>query len=114
METQEPDESISHLYTRILLLKRIGYPLWFPEPSMYPSGYSGQGVSVGDVGLITYDGHFDFLFNICDTHAVNGQAVSSLEFNEQRQVRRTRQAYPQGAVIASRHIQREPYGPDPR
>jgi hypothetical protein len=39
--------------------------LWFhdPDPGL-PEYCSSGGVSVGDVGTITYDGGFDFMFNI--------------------------------------------------
>ncbi|KIL56465.1 hypothetical protein M378DRAFT_89246 [Amanita muscaria Koide BX008] len=36
-----------------------GYPLYEPEPE------SQEGIRVGDVGLITDDGGFDVLFNVC-------------------------------------------------
>lgn len=46
--------------------KRVGFPLWFPEPGRrLPVEYRMKGVSIGDVGLITPDGAFDYLFNIC-------------------------------------------------
>jgi len=122
METtgREPDESVSDLYARILLVKRIGFPLWFPEPSQYPPGYSRRGVSVGDVGVITFDGHFDFIFNIFNgsspTRAVNGRApppYQSLEFNEPRDVRRTPHAHSTGGAVMSTYVKRElePSGP---
>lgn len=54
------------VYERHLLQPRRGFPLWMPQPSPdAPSSYEDKGVSVGDVGLITPGGGFDFLFNIC-------------------------------------------------
>ncbi|KIL56460.1 hypothetical protein M378DRAFT_89245, partial [Amanita muscaria Koide BX008] len=46
-------------YIRSMLECNQGYPLYEPEPE------SQEGVRVGDVGLITEDGGFDLLFNVC-------------------------------------------------
>jgi len=53
------------IYTDLLLAKGFGYPLYYPEPyqNAVQNGWSG-GVSIGDVGIITNDGGFDFLFNV--------------------------------------------------
>ena len=73
-------ESASDAYARILLMKRIGFPLWMPEPPNYPSGYSIKGVGIGDVGIITFDGRFRFFFNVClpSSHPINRKAPPSL------------------------------------
>ncbi|KAJ7193799.1 hypothetical protein GGX14DRAFT_315241, partial [Mycena pura] len=56
----------SQLYSRLLFPKGHGYPLFRPQPPEdLPSEYRKTGVSVGDVGVITADGYFDFIFNIC-------------------------------------------------
>jgi len=53
------------VYSSQLLTKKRGYPLWVPGPGMQlPIEYRRQGVSIGDVGIITPTGKFDFLFNI--------------------------------------------------
>lgn len=61
------DESFpSEVYSRLLLAKRHGYPLYVPEPDdNLPPEYRSKGTSIGDVGIITPDGSFDFVFNIC-------------------------------------------------
>jgi hypothetical protein len=56
----------SEVYARLLLPKRLGFPLWCPTPDCnLPDEYRKKGVSIGDVGILTADGQFDFLFNIC-------------------------------------------------
>ena len=62
------------LYAQQLLLKGNGYPLWDPQPKRHfgdPS--SPAGVAIGDVGIITTNGGFDFLFNVCvpPDHPIN-------------------------------------------
>ena len=56
--------SDSDIYARILLSKRIGYPLWWPTPPELPSEHRRQGINIGDVGKIWFDGKFLFLFNV--------------------------------------------------
>ncbi|KAJ7149942.1 hypothetical protein C8R46DRAFT_505936 [Mycena filopes] len=54
------------LYTKQLLCKGLGYPLWYPSPmDNLPEAYRRDGVQIGDVGCITPRGGFSFLFNIC-------------------------------------------------
>ncbi|THU98699.1 hypothetical protein K435DRAFT_660464, partial [Dendrothele bispora CBS 962.96] len=49
----------------MLYPKGHGYPLWTPEPNeQTPAEYYEDGIKVGDVGFITQDGGFEFLFNI--------------------------------------------------
>ena len=61
-ETEAPNSR----YERHLLVKKHGFPLWAPQPhSGLPLSYRRKGVSIGDVGIITQEGYFDFLFNIC-------------------------------------------------
>ncbi len=54
------------VYRSLLLRERHGYPLWIPESDYnLPDVYRNKGVSVGDLGILTDDGGFDFLFNVC-------------------------------------------------
>lgn len=58
---------------RILLLEKLGYPLWYPDlDENLPATYLEQGVRIGDVGIITEGGQFDFKFNVhggdCSRH----------------------------------------------
>jgi hypothetical protein len=56
------------MYERHLMLKDRGFPLWIPQPNIrLPIPYRAKGVCIGDVGIITPFGGFDFLFNICRT-----------------------------------------------
>ena len=57
---------MSRIYHRLLSNEGHGHPLWIPEPNENLSyEYRQRGVSIGDVGIITCNGGFDFLFNIC-------------------------------------------------
>jgi hypothetical protein len=65
MSLAEPSPP-SEVYARLLLPKRHGYPLFIAEPDdSLPLEYRTKGTSIGDVGIITPDGSFDFAFNIC-------------------------------------------------
>ncbi|KAJ7825821.1 hypothetical protein B0H14DRAFT_2210228, partial [Mycena olivaceomarginata] len=56
----------SHLYTRLLLPKRHGYPLSCPAPyGDAPLEARRAGIEIGDVGVIMPDGSFDVIFSIC-------------------------------------------------
>ena len=53
------------IYYRHLSVKGRGSPLWLPAVGRQLSiDYRRKGISIGDVGLITFFGSFDFLFNI--------------------------------------------------
>jgi hypothetical protein len=56
----------SEVYTRLLLPKGHGCPIWCPEPDENLSlAYREGGIRIGHVGRIVPDGGFDPLFNIC-------------------------------------------------
>lgn len=68
----------SQLYSRILMREGRGYPLMDASlPHELPSQYQSNGVMIGDVGIVTEDGYFDVLFNICEPAdgAINGGMV---------------------------------------
>jgi hypothetical protein len=60
----------SVIYCDLLLQQGHGLPLWKPDPNAnLPEAYTKQGISIGDLGLLTDDGGFDFLFNVhADAH----------------------------------------------
>ncbi|KAF5327180.1 hypothetical protein D9619_004392 [Psilocybe cf. subviscida] len=59
----------SDIYCRHLSVKQRGFPLWIPEPNCYlPIQYQRKGISIGDVGIITAAGSFDYLFNVLLAH----------------------------------------------
>lgn len=56
----------------------LGHALWIPEPNeTLPTECRIQGVTIGDVGMITAQGGFDVLFNACHsaTHPINQGSV---------------------------------------
>ena len=55
-----------------MLTHRAGYPLYTPTPVWgLPTTYRKRGIRIGDVGTLTADGAFDFLFNICQPDTGN-------------------------------------------
>ena len=56
----------NEIYERLLRRKKRGFPLYVPQPNRrLPIAYQRIGIRIGDVGIITPDGGFSFLFNIC-------------------------------------------------
>jgi hypothetical protein len=59
-------QTASDVYARSLLPEGHGFPMWVPKPAdNLPQEYRDRGIDIGDVGIVTSDGSFDFLFNIC-------------------------------------------------
>ncbi|KAJ7826201.1 hypothetical protein B0H14DRAFT_2368296, partial [Mycena olivaceomarginata] len=61
------DETFSEceIYCNQLLRRKRGFPLYIPvPPENLPGEYRENGVAIGDVGRVTPEGLFDFLFNI--------------------------------------------------
>ncbi|KAF7369460.1 Pleiotropic drug resistance ABC transporter protein [Mycena venus] len=57
--------SESEIYSTQMLREKRGYPLYVPGPQeSLPEEYRRVGVTIGDVGIITPEGAFDFFFNI--------------------------------------------------
>lgn len=68
----------SEIYARLLLPQKRGYALWKPKPGNWlPEAYRKEGVSIGDVGILTEFGEFDYFFNACLSadHPVNKDRV---------------------------------------
>jgi hypothetical protein len=62
------DDATSEIYAKLLLPKRLGYPLWYPDLPLdqnLPQAYRKDGICIGDVGKITGEGAFEFKFNVC-------------------------------------------------
>jgi len=56
----------NEIYERLLRRKGRGFALYVPAPNRrLPIAYQKEGTRIGDVGIITQDGGFSFLFNIC-------------------------------------------------
>lgn len=62
----------SQLYSRLLLPKGHGYPLFHPQPYDDLHEIRRTGTQIGDVGVVK-DGCFDVAFNICNPadHPIN-------------------------------------------
>ncbi|KAF8995022.1 hypothetical protein BDQ17DRAFT_1330780 [Cyathus striatus] len=64
-EALQQAPSSCEVYVESMFPLKKGYPLFFPQPDQnLPLEYRRKGVSHGDIGIITSDGAFDFLFNI--------------------------------------------------
>ena len=67
----------AHIYSVQMLTQGSGYPLYMPTPSGgLPIAYQKHGIRIGDVGTITANGAFDFLFNTCEYNDPPGAAVN--------------------------------------
>ncbi|KAK7030239.1 hypothetical protein VNI00_014256 [Paramarasmius palmivorus] len=98
----------AQLYARALFLLGHGYPLFCPEPNeaLHPE-YIENGIRFGDVGLITPDGSFDFLFNIClpADHVINQSCGTPDNFTPVKwngQIRRNSNYFQPGKPVCSR------------
>lgn len=85
--TESPSMSVqksSEIYYRHLLIAGRGSPLWIPEPSnSLPIEYQRKGISIGDVGILTDSGSFDFLFNVYLPQGNPGNPINPEEMPEE-------------------------------
>ncbi|KAF8890334.1 hypothetical protein CPB85DRAFT_1231169, partial [Mucidula mucida] len=100
------------VYRRLLSRTGHGYPLWIPDPDEnLPEAYHKDGINIGDVGLLTEDGGFDFLFNV---HASGNAPVNSgavppdfyplLASNDPHPIRKTSFIHKEKSSITSAHV----------
>lgn len=54
------------VYVQLMSTLGHGYPLWFPDydPNLPPT-YPKDGTRIGDLGYLTDEGSFEYLFNVC-------------------------------------------------
>lgn len=61
-----PSQASSDIWYRNLAVKGRGSPLWITGTDLNaPIQYRRSGIAIGDVGLISSFGAFNFLFNVC-------------------------------------------------
>lgn len=71
------------IYSREMLVLGLGYPLYMPSLSeTLPMVYRKKGIRVGDVGIITQNGAFDFLFNACRQREESDGAINPVALPE--------------------------------
>ncbi|KIL58031.1 hypothetical protein M378DRAFT_87041, partial [Amanita muscaria Koide BX008] len=89
VQTTSSPRTIAEKYTRTMLKCLTGYPLYEPTPfSEFSEEYLREGIRAGDVGFITEDGTFDFLFNIRPSqNEINSPNLQSLILQESEDVR---------------------------
>ena len=93
----------SHIYSLEMLILEAGYPLYMPTPSGgLPAAYLRGGVRIGDVGLVTANGAFDFLFNTCQ-HGVNPPILPD-GFQLLRPIIRVNGKFDPGICLTSNHV----------
>ncbi len=103
-------KSSREIYTRLLLQKEHGYPLWIPEPDgRLPEAYRGKGVGIGDVGILRNDGGFDYLFNACmpaDDPINKGRVPEGFEPIIYADIREVQTMHKRGSDIRSASVSR--------
>ncbi|KAK1226390.1 SCF ubiquitin ligase complex subunit cdc4 [Marasmius sp. AFHP31] len=102
----------SEMYARLFYPLRHGYPLWCPDPNdALSDDYKKIGIQIGDVGVVTEDGGFDFAFNVWREadDAINSQFGVPQDFvplgwDQSKRENHTR--FPANIPLQSRHAQR--------
>ncbi|KAK0215038.1 hypothetical protein IW262DRAFT_258694 [Armillaria fumosa] len=107
-------KSSREIYTRLLLRKEHGYPLWIPEPGgCLLEAYRGKGARVGDVGILRNVGGFDYLFNTCkltDVLINKGRVPEGFEPIISANVRKIETMHKRGSDIRSASVSRVEMG----
>jgi hypothetical protein len=86
--------SRTQIYHLDMLTHRAGYPLYMPTPPEgLPASHRENGIRVGDVGVITANGAFHFLFNAFQHHSQSDAEVDP-------------------RIDSSKIITRDKFGPD--
>ena len=71
----------THIYSLEMLIHGAGYPLYMPTPSIgLPLAHRKHGIRVGDVGVATANGAFEFLFNVCQYHDQQDEGINPTVF----------------------------------
>ncbi|KAF8336680.1 hypothetical protein F5887DRAFT_1246950 [Amanita rubescens] len=82
-----------------------GYPLYMPTPYRgLPAAYRKKGIRIGDVGMITPNGAFDFLFNACKSDAGVHPAALPDGFELLKAVVRVNDQFDHGECLPSEHV----------
>jgi hypothetical protein len=104
----------SENYARCLMPKGHGYPMWVPKPpDNLPECYRARGVCLGDIGIVTRDGVFDFLFSIClpSDHAINlgrtPPGFQHIELNSAMDILTDDQKHPVGSHVGSISVEKK-------
>ncbi|KZV95560.1 hypothetical protein EXIGLDRAFT_567651, partial [Exidia glandulosa HHB12029] len=89
-----------------------GYPFWIPEPDAHlPSEQRSEGLRLGDLGILTNDGGFDYLWNIHlpGNHPHNTLVPPNFKpvvLDTIRDVRRTDLFFPRNTAINSTFVKK--------
>ncbi|KAK0196278.1 hypothetical protein F5146DRAFT_976150 [Armillaria mellea] len=99
------------IYIPLMLGLGHGFPLWFPDmDSNLPPSYRVAGTRVGDLGYITDDGGFAYLFNVCApaNDAINeGRVPPNFQplVVPHPSVRTWQETHPRPSALTTSHVQ---------